>query len=60
MTNEEIEKEIYFAEVILGATYTMQTPTLMYQEEKEVVRKALMKYIGELKDKLRDRQGGEE
>lgn len=55
MTNEEIEKEIYFAEVILGATYTMQTPTLMYQEEKEVVRKALMKYIGELKEKLKGR-----
>ena len=55
MTNEEIEKEIYFAEVVLGAIHHVQTPMLMYQGEKDVVRKALSKYIYELEDKLRGR-----
>lgn len=55
MTNEEIEKEIYFAKVIIGAIHHVETPMLMYQEEKEVVRKALSKYIYELEDKLRGR-----
>ena len=55
MTNEEIEKEIYFAKVIIGVIHHVETPMLMYQEEKEVVRKALSKYIDELEDKLRGR-----
>ena len=55
MTNEEIEKEIYFAKVIIGAIHHVETPMLMYQKEKDVVRKALSKYIDELEDKLRGR-----
>ena len=55
MTKEQIENEIYFAKVIIGATYHVQTPMLTYQEEKDVVRKALTKYVDELEDKLRGR-----
>lgn len=55
MTKEQIEKEIYFAKVIIGATNHVQTPMLTYQEEKDVVRKALTKYVYELEDELRGR-----
>lgn len=55
MTIEQIKKEIYFAKVIIGATYHVQMPMLTNQEEKDVVRKALTKYVDELEDELRGR-----
>ncbi len=53
MTIEEIENDIYFAKVIIGAIHHVNTPMLMYQGEKDVVEKALRKYIDELEAKQR-------
>lgn len=53
MDREEINKEIYFANTVLGAIKMVKTPMLMYEEEKIVVRKALSEYISKLEDELR-------
>ena len=42
---ESQKKEIYFANVVIGAIENVKTPMLMYEEEKEVVKKALQMYI---------------
>ena len=50
---KEDEKELYFANAVLGAIRNVEVPMLMYEGEKEVVRKALRKYINELEAKAR-------
>ena len=55
MMNEEIEKKIAIAEMVLGAIKNVKMPMLVYEEEKEVVREALWKYVSDLEDKLRGR-----
>lgn len=55
MTREEINKEITFANMVLGAIKNVQTPMLMYDEEKTVVRKALSEYVSKLESELRGR-----
>jgi hypothetical protein len=51
-TNED-EKELYFANAVIGAINNVKVPMLMYEEEKQVVKKALRKYIDELETKAR-------
>lgn len=50
-----IEKDILFSKMVIGAIEHVKMPMLMYDEEKEVVKKALTKYIDELESKLRGR-----
>lgn len=45
---KEDEKELYFANSVIGAINNVKVPMLMYEEEKQVVKKALHKYIDEL------------
>lgn len=52
MTFEEIKKEIVFADMVLGVIKNVKTPILMYDEEKDVVRKALIDYKYALENKL--------
>ena len=49
--SKEQEKELYFANAVLGAINNVETPMLVYEGEKEVVKKALYKYIDEIKYK---------
>lgn len=53
MAREQIDKEITFAKMVLGAIANVKTPMLVYDEEKEVVKKALSRYVYELEDELR-------
>lgn len=53
MESKEIEREIYFANVVIGAIDHVKTPMLMYDEEKSVTKKALEMYIEELESKQR-------
>lgn len=55
MTIDEINKEICFAEMVIGAINNVEVPMLMYDEEKAVIKKALLKYIDELESELRGR-----
>ena len=55
MANEEIEKEITFAKMVVGVIENVKTPMLIYQEEKDVTKKALLNYIEELESSLRGR-----
>ena len=55
MTYEEQKKELYFANTVIGAIDNVKTPMLMYQEEKDVVRKALRMYIDKIKSDMRSR-----
>ena len=55
MTSEEINKEIAFANMVIGAINNVKVPMLMYEEEKEVTKKALQKYLDELESELRGR-----
>lgn len=48
MTREEIEKELIFADMVLGAIKIVKTPMLMYEGEKDVVKKALTEYKSKL------------
>lgn len=50
---KEDEKELYFANAVIGAINNVKVPMLMYEEEKQVVKKALHKYINELEAKAR-------
>ena len=52
---DEINKEICFAEMVIGAINNVKVPMLMYEEEKAVTKKALRKYIEELESELRGR-----
>ena len=55
MTVDEINKEICFAEMVIGAINNVKCPMLMYDEEKAVTKKALRRYIEELERELRGR-----
>ena len=55
MTKEEIEKKIYFAEMIIGVINHVERPILMYEEEKQVVKEALSEYKYKLESELRGR-----
>lgn len=50
---KEDEKELYFANAVIGAIKNVEVPMLMYEGEKKVVEKALLKYITELEAKAR-------
>ena len=41
-------KELYFAKTVIGAIENVKVPMLMYEEEKEVVKKALQMYINKI------------
>lgn len=45
---ENEQKELYFAKAVIGAIENVKTPMLMYEEEKEVVKKALCMYINKM------------
>nr|DAR53398.1 MAG TPA: protein of unknown function (DUF5053) [Caudoviricetes sp.] len=49
---DEMKKEVYFANRVIGAIDNIKTPMLMYEEEKQVVRKALQMYIDKIEDKM--------
>jgi len=55
MTKEEIEKKIYFAEMLIGVINHVERPMLMYEEEKQVVKEALSEYKYKLESELRGR-----
>ena len=55
MTREEMEKEIVFADMVLGAIKNVKTPMLIYDEEKAVVAKALSEYKNKLESEMRGR-----
>ena len=55
MTREDIEKELIFADMVLGAIKNVKTPMLMYNEEKDVVEKALTEYKYKLESEMRGR-----
>lgn len=49
---DEMKKDVYFANRVIGAIDNVKTPMLMYEEEKQVVRKALKIYIDKIEDKM--------
>lgn len=53
MTIEEIKKELIFADMVLGVIKNVKTPILMYDEEKDVVKKALTEYKYKLESEMR-------
>ena len=55
MTYEDQKKELYFANAVIGVIDNVKTPMLMYQEEKDVVRKALLMYIDRIENDMRGR-----
>ena len=55
MTYENQKKELYFANAVIGVIDNVKTPMLMYQEEKDVVRKALRMYIDRIENDMRGR-----
>lgn len=55
MTREDIEKELIFADMVLGAIKNVKTPMLRYNEEKDVVEKALTEYKYKLESEMRGR-----
>lgn len=42
MTREDIKKELIFADMVLGVIKNVKVPMLMYDEEKDVVKKHLL------------------
>lgn len=53
--DEKTKKELYFIDAVLGAIRNVEMPILMYEGEKEVVRKALIDYKYKIEDQLRGR-----
>lgn len=53
--SEEQKKELYFADMVIGAINNIEMPILMYKEEKEVVKKALRMYIDKIESEARGR-----
>ena len=49
---EKVEKEITLAKRVLEDIELHEIPKLVYEDEKEVVRKALLAYISSKQDKL--------
>lgn len=54
MTNEEREKQIRIANMLIGTINDLKTPMLMYQVEKDVAQEALENYIKMLEQQSRD------
>jgi hypothetical protein len=52
MTREQINKELYFIDRVLGDIRNVEMPKLVYDEEKEVVKKALADYKSKLQSEL--------
>ena len=50
---DKMKKEVYFANVVIGVIDNVKTPMLMYEEEKQVVRKALKMYVDKIEDEMR-------
>lgn len=50
---KEQEKELYFANAIINVINNVKVPMLVYEEEKEVVKKALRKYIDQIESEAR-------
>ena len=50
MTREQINKELHFVDKILGDMRHVEIVKLVYEEEKDVVQKALMEYKSKLQD----------
>ena len=50
---KKLEQELYFAKAVLGAIAHVDTPMLMYDGEKEVVKKALNIYVRDIEDRMR-------
>jgi hypothetical protein len=48
------DKEIYFARRVLDSIKMIDEPKLCYKEEKDVVAKALRKYISDLESAAYD------
>ena len=44
MTQQEIDKKIFFIDSLLGIIKNVETPMLMYKEEKDIVKEALKLY----------------
>ena len=57
MTREEIDKELIFVDMVLGVIKNVKVPMLMYDEEKDVVKKALTEYKYRLEDEMRGKCG---
>jgi hypothetical protein len=55
MENNQIERELFFADMIIGLIDNVERPILLYEGEKEVVKKALNEYIDKLKSEQRGR-----
>jgi hypothetical protein len=49
---EQVNKELYFNDRALGDIRNVEMPKLVYDEEKEVVRKALADYKSKLQSEL--------
>lgn len=49
---DKMKKEVYVANAVIVAIDNVKTPMIMYEEEKQVVRKALKMYIDEIEDKM--------
>ena len=49
---ENIERDIMFAKRVLEDIKTYEVPKLVYEEEKDVVRKALNAYIADKTSQL--------
>lgn len=47
---DEQKKELCFAYTVIGAIDNIETPMLMYEGEKNVVKKALQIYIDKIKE----------
>lgn len=50
---EDQKKELYFANTVIGAIKNVKVPMLMYEEEKNVVEKALHMYIDKIESDSR-------
>ena len=55
MMFEQIKKDMCIAQMVIRVIDYVKRPTLIYDEEKEVVKKALQKYLDELESELRGR-----
>lgn len=52
---ENEKKELYFAKAVIGAIENVKIPMLMYEEGKDVVKKALRMYIDKMEMDVRCR-----
>jgi hypothetical protein len=48
MTNEEIERHLFFAKHLINIIDNVEVPMLMYEEEKKVTKEALRLYADDL------------